>query len=322
MDSASDDSEEEEVTERQVEETVQRLSQNQKERTQKVPEFSALPAEAIAGQHSYARIAVPPNRRTPLRAQWMEIYRPIVEHMKLQIRYNPKFHAVELKTSEHTASASALQKSADFVRAFLLGFEIRDAIALLRLDDLFVDSFQIKDVKTLEGEHLSRAIGRIAGQGGKTKYSIENATKTRIVLADQHVHILGSFSNIKIAKSAVVRLIMGSPPGKVYTQMRAVANVSPETTSKLAKATQSALSPRGSRLDTGPEFLCATSSSFTATNIFALASGRHSPESIAVVTGTARGQTEYKSQCPRAQAASAPQVSRSTIGYRVPDTVG
>jgi len=144
--------------------------------------------------------------------------------MKLQIRFAPKKRWIELKTSPNTESAASMQKSVDFIRAFLLGFEVRDAIALLRLDDLFIDSFQIKDVKTLEGEHLSRAIGRIAGQGGKTKFTIENATKTRIVLADTHIHILGSFANIKIAKSAVVRLIMGSPPGKVYTQMRGVAN--------------------------------------------------------------------------------------------------
>ncbi len=143
--------------------------------------------------------------------------------MKLQIKFNPKQRAVEMKVSRHTTLQTALQKSVDFVRAFMLGFEIRDAIALLRLDNLYLESFEVRDVKRLQGEHLSRAIGRIAGQGGKTKYTIENATKTRIVLADTHVHLLGSYNNINTAKRAICNLIMGKPPGKVYTQMRSVA---------------------------------------------------------------------------------------------------
>lgn len=169
------------------------------------------------------RVRVPPNRYTPLRDNWEHIMTPIVKYMKLQIRMNTKRRCVELKASQHTVDPDALQKAADFVQAFLMGFDLQDAIALLRLDDLYIDSFQICDVKMLRGDHLSRAIGRIAGQDGKTKFAIENATRTRIVLAADKIHILGSFTNIKIARNAVCALILGSPPGKVYNKMRGVA---------------------------------------------------------------------------------------------------
>ncbi|XP_048001028.1 RNA-binding protein pno1 [Leguminivora glycinivorella] len=173
---------------------------------------------------SMRKIPVPAHRYTPLKEAWLKIFTPIVEHLFLQVRFNTKTRNVEIKVGPETKDVANLQKAADFVKAFIYGFEVEDALALLRLDDLFVESFEIKDVKTLQGDHLGRAIGRLAGKAGRTKFTIENVTKTRIVLADSKIHILGSYQNIALARRAICNLIMGSPPSKVYGNLRNVAN--------------------------------------------------------------------------------------------------
>jgi RNA-binding protein PNO1 len=87
----------------------------------------------------------------------------------------------------------------------------------------------------LKGDHLSRCVARISGERGKTKNAIENATRTRIVLANTTIHLmgknafpavlshLGSFTNIRIARKAICSLIMGSPAGKIYNQLKYVS---------------------------------------------------------------------------------------------------
>ena len=167
---------------------------------------------------------MPSHRYTPLKENWIKIFKPCVEHLKLQIRFNTKARMVELRYSKETVDKTHLQKGADFVKAFILGFDVDDALAMLRLDELFLESFEVTDVKPLKGDHLSRAVGRLAGHGGRTKYTIENVTKTRIVLADTKIHILGSYSNIRAARHAICSLILGSPPSKVYGRLRIMAS--------------------------------------------------------------------------------------------------
>ncbi|KHN01815.1 RNA-binding protein pno1 [Glycine soja] len=157
------------------------------------PKFEPLkPHEMSDGQVQFRKENVP----THLKKAWMDIYTPIYGQMKIDVRMNLKARRIELKTRPDTPDISNLQFCIEF--------------------------FEIKDVKTLRGEHLSRAIGRLSGKGGKTKFAIENASKTRIVMADTKIHILGSFANTKIARDSLCSLILGSPAGKVYSKLRAV----------------------------------------------------------------------------------------------------
>lgn len=187
------------------------------------PDFPALTPKQQGTKRQLRRVTVPPHRMTPLKNCWMDLLKPVVEHMKLQVRMNTKRKAVEIRNSEHTNDIGYLQKACDYFRAFMLGFDQPDAVAMLRLDDLFIESFEVKDVKRLEGDHLLRCIGRIAGKDGKTKYAIENATRTRISLCDAKIHILGSFANIRLARDSICNLILGSAPNKVYTKLRTVS---------------------------------------------------------------------------------------------------
>jgi len=220
--------------------------------TIKRPAFPPVKKEKLSNGTEVRKVPVPKHRYQPLKDNWMKIFTPIVEHLRLQVRFNLKVRQVEIRTCKETEDISNLQKAADFVQAFIRGFEIDDALSLIRLDDLFVDSFEIKDVKAslkgnvwrnfvifkklvsvmllfYSGDHVNRSIGRLAGKGGRTKFTIENVSKTRIVLADQKIHILGSYKNIAIAKRAICNLILGSPPSKIYGNLRAVAGRSADS---------------------------------------------------------------------------------------------
>ncbi|XP_059609463.1 RNA-binding protein pno1 [Phlebotomus argentipes] len=217
-----------------VEETVakkvaKKRRQNDAMEVDQVSGIEGAPKSAASGRKraksnvDQRKIIVPLRRLGALKENWLKIVNPLTENLNLQVRFNLKSRQVEMRLGPETPDVANLQKGADFVKAFVYGFEVDDALALLRLDDLFVETFDVMDVKTLRGDHKSRAIGRLAGKGGRTKYTIENTTKTRIVLADSRVHILGSFQNIQLARRAICNLIIGSPPNKVYGNLRSVA---------------------------------------------------------------------------------------------------
>jgi RNA-binding protein PNO1 len=49
------------------------------------------------GKFEMRKIHVPPNRFNPLKDNWMKIYTPVVDYLKLQIRFNLKSRNIELK---------------------------------------------------------------------------------------------------------------------------------------------------------------------------------------------------------------------------------
>lgn len=111
----------------------------------KIPLKKIQSTKAASGNREVRKVPVPSHRLTPLKEHWLKIYTPVVEHLRLDIRFNVKSRNVEIRNPvpNDAIGSQHLQKAADFVKSFVYGFEVEDALALIRLDNLFVESFEV-----------------------------------------------------------------------------------------------------------------------------------------------------------------------------------
>merc|ERR1711931_7765 len=110
------------------------INSNSTEIEAKKPNLPKLVGENIKNDKGFIegqRIPIPKNRIKPLKENWERIYEMIVNQLKLQIRFNTRTNNVELMKS--------LQRATDFIRAFGMGFELGDAEALIRIDELYLE---------------------------------------------------------------------------------------------------------------------------------------------------------------------------------------
>ncbi|KAK1349517.1 hypothetical protein CWI38_0387p0030 [Hamiltosporidium tvaerminnensis] len=169
-------------------------------------------------------VKIPFYKHNLIKKEWFKIYTPIVNHCYLQLRMNLATHSIDLRATPHTKDLSVLTRVEQYINSIIIGFNPEDIVDMLSDSNIYYDSFNFSEVKTLKNEHLPRAIGRVVGREGKTKKAIELATKTKILVMDSNVHIIGRSEGIEIAKDSICRLIMGSQPGKIYNRLRIISS--------------------------------------------------------------------------------------------------
>ncbi|CAD7674986.1 unnamed protein product [Nyctereutes procyonoides] len=128
----------------------------------------------LGGKEERSKIPGPANRHMPFKENWTKRVTPIVEHSRLQVRFTLKLRNVEIRTCKEMKDVCALTEAVS-----------PEALALVRWDDLFLESLEITDVKPVKGDHLSRAIGRISGKGETTKFLYGSIRAVLSSAADQ-----------------------------------------------------------------------------------------------------------------------------------------
>ncbi|MET1129063.1 MAG: KH domain-containing protein [Thermoproteota archaeon] len=108
-----------------------------------------------------------------------------------------------------------VMKAQEFVKAIAYGFSPERALRVLDDDQVLV----VIDLKQHVGDspnHLKRVKGRIIGEKGKARKTIEEMTGTYISVYDNYVAIIGDYESATIAKQAIEMLIEGRQHSTVY----------------------------------------------------------------------------------------------------------
>ncbi len=108
-----------------------------------------------------------------------------------------------------------VMKARDFVRAIAYGFSPEKAMRIIDEDAVLA----VIDLHQYVGDapnHLQRVKGRIIGEKGKARRSIEEMTGTNISVYDHYVAIIGDYESAQVAKEAIEMLIQGRQHSTVY----------------------------------------------------------------------------------------------------------
>lgn len=110
--------------------------------------------------------------------------------------------------------ALLLYLAREIIRAIGRGFNPDVAMQLLKQDYAF-EVISIVDFAR-NANDLERLRGRVIGEGGKSRRTIEDLTQTSICVFGKTIGIIGPGENLVNARRAVESLLSGSPHAHVY----------------------------------------------------------------------------------------------------------
>ena len=139
----------------------------------------------------------------------------IMKRTNTRITIDSKTGTVIIEPASSSTTALQLMKARDIVRAIAYGFSPERAFRLLDEDQILI----IIDLRQYVGDrpnHLQRVKGRIIGEEGKARRTIEEVTGTYISIYRDYVAIIGDYESANIAKEAIEMLVQGRQHSTVY----------------------------------------------------------------------------------------------------------
>jgi ribosomal RNA assembly protein len=161
----------------------------------------------------YAKL--PPERIGVLIGEGGKVKTEVMKRTRTRITVDSTTGMVVIEPEAPDVKPIMVMKAQEFVKAIAYGFSPERAMRVLDEDQILV----VIDLKQHVGDspnHLQRVKGRIIGEKGKARKTIEEMTGTYISVYDHYVAIIGDYETANIAKQAIEMLIQGRQHSTVY----------------------------------------------------------------------------------------------------------
>ena len=159
---------------------------------------------------------VNPDELERVESELSKLSQQLARRLGVRVYVDKEQKYVVIESLSEQGAANVL-RARDVVKAIAIGFDASDASSLMD-EDLVLVTVDVAQAVGGRENHLRRVMGRIIGEDGRAKRSIEQITGTRIVVNDRKglVGIIGDYERAMVAKHGIDLLVEGKMHGTVY----------------------------------------------------------------------------------------------------------
>lgn len=148
-----------------------------------------------------------------------EVKSRIERTLGVQLLISGETGIVEISPRSGNTDPSSLLRARDVATAIGRGFSPEKACLLFDEDTVF-DLIDLRELYGRNDSDIRRVKGRIIGQGGKTRRTVEEMTKTNLSVYGDTIAIVGGYEEVSTAREAVDMILKGRQHATVYRFLR------------------------------------------------------------------------------------------------------
>ncbi|AFZ70486.1 KH domain protein [Caldisphaera lagunensis DSM 15908] len=164
---------------------------------------------------------IPSENKEIFLKHFNEIKNYIEERLKVKVEIDNNSSLITIEPLDNNTSPADMMKAKDIIQALSIGFVKEEALKLLDEENVLI----VIDIKSKVGDsnnHIKRVMGRIIGEDGRAKRTIEEITGTSIHIGNNLIGVIGDYDRATIAQYGIELLIDGRMHSTVYKRLESM----------------------------------------------------------------------------------------------------